>query len=228
MPAGHPRRSTLGKGGAGVKLQAANTGAWGNNLQATVDYQGCRRPPNRRGTSRSRTRPAGRPNGTSTSRPTPSSTKSLTNVLQASQLVQYVSGADQLPVTPATPRCGRGVPATARTASQIRRRHRPGSQERAASTRSDRRHLQYPLHSATGAGPRTPRPCRPNTVMPRNCVSNAGRCSSSIRQSEWTSVAAQRRPQRIRPPIRPPRDSPTGTLPPTPRCISRPSRPPIR
>jgi len=89
------------KGGAGVKLQAANMGAWGNNLQATVDNQNAdtTKPPWNLTVQNTATGVTERYINITTDANSP---KSLPNVLQSSQLVQYVSGADQVPdVTPA-------------------------------------------------------------------------------------------------------------------------------
>ncbi len=89
-------------GGAGVKLQAANKGAWGNNLQATVDNQNAdtTKPPWNLTITNTATGGTERYLNITTDANSP---KSLPNVLQSSQLVHYVSGADQVPDVTANP-----------------------------------------------------------------------------------------------------------------------------
>ncbi len=91
------------KGGTGVKLQAASPGQWGDSLQATVDYQVSdpTQPWWNLTIVNSATGATERYLNISTDT---SSAKSLPNVLQSSLLVDYVSGADQVPdITPVGP-----------------------------------------------------------------------------------------------------------------------------
>jgi hypothetical protein len=101
---GAPATLTLpSKGGTGVKLQAASPGKWGDSLQATVDHQVSdpTKPWWNLTIVNSATGATERYLNISTNT---SSAKSLPNVLQSSQLVQYADGADQLPdITPVGP-----------------------------------------------------------------------------------------------------------------------------
>ena len=101
---GAPATLTLpSKGGTGVKLQAASPGKWGDSLQATVDYQVS--DPTKPWWNLTIVNSAtGATERYLNIRTNISSPKSLPNVLQASQLAQYVDGADQLPdITPVGP-----------------------------------------------------------------------------------------------------------------------------
>jgi phage tail sheath protein FI len=91
------------KGGTGVKLQAASPGTWGDSLQATVDHQVS--DPSKPWWNLTIVNSAtGATERYLNIRTSISSPKSLPNVLQSSQLVQYVEGADQLPdITPVGP-----------------------------------------------------------------------------------------------------------------------------
>ena len=96
--------------GNGVVLQAASAGSWGNNLQATVDYQGYPAGNDTlwnltiQNTASGATERYVNISTDTTSPQSLTKAQSLTNSLQASLLVQVVSGAgNQPPVTPATP-----------------------------------------------------------------------------------------------------------------------------
>ena len=144
------------KGGTGVKLQAASPGRWGDSLQATVDHQVS--DPSKPWWNLTIVNSAtGVTERYLNIRTNISSPKSLPNVLQSSQLVQYVDGADQLPdITPVGPPPQPVTGQQGDDGAQIADADIDPATQIGGLRPEHRRHLQHPLHSTAGDGTRPP------------------------------------------------------------------------